>query len=59
VSLETHLIHSSTYHSQTDDQTEQVNQIPEDTLRTCVMENPGSWDKNLSWAEFSYNNNYQ
>jgi hypothetical protein len=23
------------------------------------MEYPGSWDKNLSWAEFSYNNNYQ
>jgi hypothetical protein len=20
---------------------------------------PGSWDKNLPWAEFSYNNNYQ
>jgi hypothetical protein len=23
------------------------------------MEYPGSWDKNLSWAEFSYNNRYQ
>jgi hypothetical protein len=23
------------------------------------MEYAGSWDKNLSWAEFSYNNNYQ
>jgi hypothetical protein len=23
------------------------------------MEYPGSWDKNLSWAEFSYNNIYQ
>jgi hypothetical protein len=23
------------------------------------MEYPGSWDKNLSWAEFSYNNCYQ
>jgi hypothetical protein len=23
------------------------------------MEYPGSWDKNLSWAEFSYNNSYQ
>jgi hypothetical protein len=28
-------------------------------LRACVMEYPGSWDKNLSWAEFSYNNSYQ
>jgi hypothetical protein len=23
------------------------------------MEYPGSWDKNLPWAEFSYNNSYQ
>jgi hypothetical protein len=23
------------------------------------MKYPGSWDKNLPWAEFSYNNNYQ
>jgi transposase InsO family protein len=58
-SLETHLIHSSTYHSQTNDQTERVNQIMEDMLRACVMEYPRSWDKNLSWAEFSYNNSYQ
>jgi hypothetical protein len=28
-------------------------------LRAYVMEYPGSWDKNLPWAEFSYNNNYQ
>jgi hypothetical protein len=28
-------------------------------LRTCVIEYPGSWDKNLPWAEFSYNNSYQ
>jgi hypothetical protein len=58
-SLETHLIHSSTYHPQTDGQIERVNQILEDMLRACVMEYPGSWDKNMSWAEFSYNNSYQ
>jgi hypothetical protein len=23
------------------------------------MEYPGSWDKNLSWVDFSYNNSYQ
>jgi hypothetical protein len=28
-------------------------------LRACVIEYPGSWDKNLPWAEFSYNNGYQ
>jgi hypothetical protein len=42
-----------------DGQTERVNQILEDMLRAYVMEYPGSWDKNLSWAEFSYNNSYQ
>jgi hypothetical protein len=58
-SLGTHLIHSSAYHPQTDGQTERVNQILEDMLKACVMEYPSSWDKNLSWTEFSYNNNYQ
>jgi hypothetical protein len=28
-------------------------------LRACVLEHQGSWDKSLSWAEFSYNNSYQ
>jgi hypothetical protein len=42
-----------------DGQIERVNQILEDMLRPCVMEYPDSWDKNLPWAEFSYNNNYQ
>jgi hypothetical protein len=42
-----------------DDQTERVDQILEDMLRACVLEHQGSWDKNLPWAEFSYNNSYQ
>jgi hypothetical protein len=58
-SLRTHLIHSSVYHPQTEGQTERVNQILEDMLRACVMEHQGSWDKNMLWAEFSYNNSYQ
>jgi transposase InsO family protein len=58
-SLRTRLIHSSAYHPQTDSQIERVNKILEDMLRACVMEYPSSWDKNLSWAEFSYNNSYQ
>jgi hypothetical protein len=53
------LIHSSAYHPQTDGQTERVNQILEDMLRACVLEHQGSWDQNLPWAEFSYNNSYQ
>jgi hypothetical protein len=58
-SLGTHLIHSSAHHPQMDDQTERVNQILEDMLRACVMEYLGSWDKSLSWAEFSHNDSYQ
>jgi hypothetical protein len=58
-SLGTHLINSSAYHPQTDGQTEGVNQILEDMLRACVMEYPGSWDKNLLWDEFLYKNSYQ
>jgi hypothetical protein len=58
-SLGTHLIHTSAYHPQTDGQTERVNKILEYMLRACVMDYPSSWDKNLPWAEFSYNNIYQ
>jgi hypothetical protein len=58
-SLGTHLIHNSIYHPQMDGQTERVNQILEDMLKACMMEYPGSLDKNLSWAEFLYNNSYQ
>jgi hypothetical protein len=28
-------------------------------IRACVIEYPSSWNKNLLWAKFSYNNNYQ
>jgi hypothetical protein len=59
MSLKTHLIHCSAYHPQTDGQTELVNQIFEDMLRACVQEHQGSWDQNLPWAEFSYNNSDQ
>jgi hypothetical protein len=57
--LGTHLIHSLTYHPKMDSQTKRVNQILEDMLRACVMEHPGSWDKNFPWVDFSKNNSYQ
>jgi hypothetical protein len=57
--LGTHLIHSSAYLPQTDGQTERVNQLLKNMLRACVLEDQGSWDQNLPWAEFSYNNSYQ
>jgi hypothetical protein len=36
-----------------------VNQILEDMLIACALQYGGSWDKSLSYAEFSYNNSYQ
>jgi hypothetical protein len=57
--LDTQLCFSSAYHPKTDGQTERVNQILEDMLRACALQYGRSWDKCLSYAEFSYNNNYQ
>jgi hypothetical protein len=57
--LGTHLIRSAAYHPQTDGQTERVNQIIEDMLRACVLNDGPKWDKHLPLAEFSYNNSYQ
>jgi hypothetical protein len=52
------MIHSSAYHAHTDGQTERVNQILDDMLWACVLNYPDKWDKCLSLAKFSYNNNY-
>jgi hypothetical protein len=57
--LGTQLIRSSSYHPQTDGQTERINQILEDMLRASILHFDKSWDKCLSLAEFSYNNSYQ
>jgi hypothetical protein len=50
---------SSAYHPQTDGQIERTNQVLESMLRDCALKHGGSWDKSLSFAEFSYNNSYQ
>jgi hypothetical protein len=55
----TQLCFSSAYHPQTDGQIERVDQILEDMLRACALQYGWSWDKSLSYAEFSYNNSYQ
>jgi hypothetical protein len=57
--LGTKLIRSSSYHPQTDGQTERINQILEDMLRASILHFDKSWDKCLSLAKFSYNNSYQ
>jgi transposase InsO family protein len=57
--MNTKLNFSTTYHPQTDGQTERTNQVLEDMLRACALQHGGSWDKSLPYAEFSYNNSYQ
>jgi hypothetical protein len=56
---DTQLRFSFAYHSQTDGQTERVNQILEDMVRACALQYGRNWDKSLSYTEFSYNNSYQ
>ena len=58
-SLGTKLLHSTAYHPQTGGQTERVNQILEDMLRSCVLSYSEKWHECLPLAEFSYNNSYQ
>ena len=50
---------STSFHPQTDGQTEWLNQILEDMLRDCVMNFAGCWDEHLPLIEFAYNNSYQ
>jgi transposase InsO family protein len=57
--LDTQLCFNSSYHPKTDARTKRVNQILEDILRACALQYGRSWDKSLSYAEFSYNNSYQ
>jgi hypothetical protein len=57
--LGTRLEFSTAFHPQIDGQIERVNQILEDMLRACVLDYGASWDDNLPYAEFSYNNSYQ
>ncbi|GKB43026.1 putative reverse transcriptase domain-containing protein [Tanacetum coccineum] len=56
--LGTRLDMSTTYHPQTDGQSERTIQTLEDMLRACVMDFGGSWDTHLPLIEFSYNNSY-
>ena len=50
---------STTFHPQTDGQSERTIQMLEDMLRAYVMEFKGSWDTHLELMEFAYNNGHQ
>jgi len=49
---------SSTYHSQTDGQSERTIQSLEDLLQTCILDHLGAWDEILPLIEFTYNNSF-
>jgi hypothetical protein len=57
--LGTKLNFSTTFHPQTDGQSERTIQILEDMLRACVLDFKGSWIDHLTLVEFAYNNSYQ
>ena len=57
--LGTQINFSTTYHPQTDGQTERVNQVLEDMLCMYVMQQPTKWEDYLHLVEFSYNNDYR
>ncbi|KAH9681158.1 hypothetical protein KPL71_026857 [Citrus sinensis] len=54
----TKLKHSTSYHPQTDGQSEVVNRGLEQYLRVFTQAKPTSWFDYLGWAEFSYNTSF-
>ncbi|XP_028096592.1 probable leucine-rich repeat receptor-like protein kinase At5g49770 [Camellia sinensis] len=57
--LGTELCFSTTFHSQTDGQSERTIQTLEDMLRACAMDFQESWERQLPLIEFAYNNSFQ
>ena len=57
--LGTRLNLSTTFHPQTDGQSERVIQILEYMLRSCVIDYEGSCDRHIPLVEFVYNNSFQ
>ena len=56
--LGTRLEFSTSFHPQTDGHTESQSDS-EDMLRASALDYGSSWDDNLPYAVFSYNNSYQ
>ena len=50
---------STSYHLQTDGQSERTIQILEDILKAYMLDFKGSWEDHPHLAEFAYNNSYQ
>nr|GEW81944.1 putative reverse transcriptase domain-containing protein [Tanacetum cinerariifolium] len=49
---------STTYHPETDRQSERTIQTLEDMLRACAIDFGKGWEKNLPLVKLSYNNSY-
>ncbi|GJY45697.1 hypothetical protein Tco_0434760 [Tanacetum coccineum] len=56
--LGTQLDMSTTYHPETDGQSERTIQTLEDMLRACVIDFRKGWERHLPLVQFSYNNSY-
>ncbi|GKG08561.1 putative reverse transcriptase domain-containing protein, partial [Tanacetum coccineum] len=56
--LGTRLDMSTTYHPETNGQSERTIQTLENMLRACVLDFGKGWDRHLPLVEFSYNNSY-
>ncbi|GJX08671.1 putative reverse transcriptase domain-containing protein [Tanacetum coccineum] len=56
--LGTRLDLCTTYHPETDGQSEHTIQTLEDMLRACAIDFGGNWDTHLPLVEFLYNNSY-
>ncbi|GJY18488.1 reverse transcriptase domain-containing protein [Tanacetum coccineum] len=56
--LVTQLDMSTTYHPETDGQSERTIQTLEDMLQACVIDFGKEWERHLPLVEFSYNNSY-
>ncbi|GJX41194.1 putative reverse transcriptase domain-containing protein [Tanacetum coccineum] len=56
--LGTQLDISTTYHPETDGQSERTIQTIKDMLRACVIDFGKGWERHLPLVEFSYNNSY-
>nr|GEV78227.1 hypothetical protein [Tanacetum cinerariifolium] len=56
--LGTRLHMSTTFHPQTDGQSELIIQTMGGMLRACIIDFRGNWDDHLPLVEFDYNNSY-
>ena len=57
--LGTQLAMSTSFHPQTDGQTDRLNRVLEDMFRHYVSPSQENWDEYLSMVEFAYNNLWQ